>query len=387
VYNPAGTVFLLPGLTLGLSNQSVFKVYENDLAIPGATIPSNYNQDFKSTVPTYFLPNGEAIWNGGKWAVYLASGVVAGGGTAQYDNGVPTMPLDSTSVKNAAIAKYGAAVNGAVWTGGNLTASSLYPQVTLGGAYAVTETLSISAAARYVYATDTFTGQASYNLLNGASVVAPTTLYLDVTKVAQGFGGIFGVDWKAFPGFLVTGRFETATPLAFKTTVNNGKDFGGTFVDGTTQNRDLPALAAVGLRYDWDAFSVTVSGTGYLLGPSLSDGYNNATNSQDAYDSFGWETGGSVEYAIIPGFLKASVGGLYDKVGGNAATYNDFDFSLDSESVGGGVVVTPLKDLDCTLAVSKTFYNSATGNQTGTQYTTYKKDAFTVDIGAQYKLF
>jgi len=211
VYNPAGTVFLLPGLTLGLSNQSVFKVYENDLAIPGATIPSNYNQDFKSTVPTYFLPNGEAIWNGGKWALFLASGVVAGGGTAQYDNGVPTMPLNSTNVKNAASAKTSGYVDGAVWTGGNLTASSLYPQVTLGGAYAITETLSLSAAARYVYAIDTFTGQASYTFLHGGTPTSSpyptsTTLSLDVTKVAQGFGGIFGVDWKAFPGFLVTGR-------------------------------------------------------------------------------------------------------------------------------------------------------------------------------------
>jgi len=240
---------------------------------------------------------------------------------------------------------------------------------------------------RYVYAYQSFSGSATYALYSGTTPAGTATLQLDVTKIAQGFGGIFGVDWKAFPGFLVTGRFETATPLNFKTTVNNGKDFGGTFVDGATQNRDLPGLVAVGLRYDWGAFSITASGTGYLLGPSLSAGYDNATNSQDAYDNFGWETGVSVEYSIIPGFLKASVGGLYDKVGGNAATYNDFDFSLDSQSIGGGLVITPLKDLDCTLAVSKSFYTSASGNQVGTQDTTYKKDALTVDLGVQYKLF
>ena len=33
VYNPAGTAFLQPGLTLALSNQSIWKLYENKLAL------------------------------------------------------------------------------------------------------------------------------------------------------------------------------------------------------------------------------------------------------------------------------------------------------------------------------------------------------------------
>lgn len=171
--------------------------------------------------------------------------------------------------------------------------------------------------------------------------------------------------------------------LPFTTKVNNGNSFGPLFTDGKVQNRDLPALAALGARYDWDGFSVTASETCYFLGPSTGSG----TAYNSGYNNFGWETGLSGEYAFLPGVLKASVGGLYTSVGGNSQTYNDLDFSLDSESIGGGVVWTVLKDLDLTLAASKTFYTTATGNQASTKYTTYKKDAFTVDIGLQYRLF
>lgn len=207
VYNPAGTAFMTPGLTFALSNQTIFKLYENDLSIPGAGVPSNYNQNFKSTVPTYFLPNGQVVWNGGVWAAYLATGVVAGGGTAQYDSGIPLMPLSSSVVVSMA----GGPINAAVWTGGNLTGTSLYPQVTVGGAYAILETLSVSAGLRYVYASNTYTGQATYDLYVGTSKVANTTVKVDVQQTAQGLGGIFGVDWKALQGLIVTGRFETAT--------------------------------------------------------------------------------------------------------------------------------------------------------------------------------
>jgi len=198
-----------------------------------------------------------------------------------------------------------------------------------------------------------------------------------------GLGGILGVDWKTpLEGLLVTTRFETPTPLEFTTKVNDGNDFNKLFSDGKKENKDLPALGALGVRYDWEALSVTASGTGYFLGLSKNGSY------LKDYDDFGWETGLSAEYAFLPGLLKASVGGMITKVGGNSKTYNDFDFSLDSSSIGGGVVFTAIKDLDLTLALSKTFYTDGSGQPSGTtNTTTYKKDAFTIDVGVQYRMF
>ena len=212
---------------------------------------------------------------------------------------------------------------------------------------------------------------------------------VDVNQTALGFGGIFGADWKALPGLLLTTRIETPTPLEFKTVVNDGKSFGTAFTDGKKERRDLPALVALGAKYDWEALTLSASGTGYLLGLSKSDAYNNKITGENHYSDFGWESGLSAEYRVVPGFLKLSLGGLVTRVGGNSDTYTDFDVSLDSQSVGGGIVLTPITDLDLTLAVSDTFYNSSMGQfvPTMNDTTNYKKNAVTVAIGVQYKLF
>jgi long-chain fatty acid transport protein len=393
VYNPAGTAFMAPGLTFALSNQSILKLYENDMNLAGTPLNSivkpNSN-NYKSTEPTLILPNGQVIWNGGPWAAYLAGGVVAGGGTAIYNDGVPYFVLQGGSALSSIQKGLNAALGASaptitsVTVSGNITATSLYPQLTLGGAYAITDTVSLSLGLRSVYGYQSFVGQANYLPYAGTTPItsASVSSSVDVTKTALGFGGIAGADWKAYEGLLIAARFEMATPLEFKTAVNGGKSFQGKYVDGSTERRDLPALAGLGIRYDWQALSLTASGTGYFLGASKNGTY--LAN----YDDFGWETGLSAEYAFLPGLLKASLGGMITKVGGNNKTYNDFDFSLDSSSIGGGVVYTALKDLDITLALSKTFYTDGSGQAIGTvNTTTYKKDAFTIDVGVQYKMF
>lgn len=383
VYNPAGTAFLAPGLTFALSNQSVFKLYENDLTLPtaaAAVMGTSYNISYKSTVPTLVLPNAQAIWNGGSWAGYLTTGVTGGGGTAVYDDGVPYMVLSAASKLGTQLVSGSAATTatGATVTNTDITSTSLFPQVTLGGAYALTDAISVSAGLRGVYGYKAFTGKATYAFTTAAAGTITATYEADATQTALGLGGVFGADWKALPGLLVTTRVETPTPLEFETKVNGGKTFNGLFTDGKKERKDLPALAALGVRYDWNALSVTASGTGYFLGLSKKDSY------LKNYADFGWESGLSAEYNLLPGQLKLSLGGLVTRVGGNSDTYTDFDFSLDSQSVGGGLVFTPVKDLDLTLGGSNTFYNTAKGQNNTTNY---KKNATTLTLGCQYKLF
>jgi len=378
VYNPAGTAFFAPGLTVGLSNQSIWKLYENDWTTPSAAIhPAS--KTYESTVPTLFLPNLQVVYGAGAWAAYLTTGVTAGGGTADYSDGVPYMMLAAVDQLGHPLVTGNAltTATGVTLASGNITSTSLYPQLTLGGAYAFNETLSFSAGLRAVEGYKTFSGKAVYDFSTAGAGTIRVTKEVDATQTAFGLGAVFGADWKPLTGLLVTTRIETATPLEFKTSVADGKDFN-LFVDGSKQRRDLPALVALGTSYNWNALTVTASGTAYFLGLSQSAIYS------DDYADLGWEAGASAEYALLPGFLKLSLGGLYTVVGGNDKTYNDFDFSLDSKSIGGGLVVTPLKDLDVTLSASNTFYTTAEG-QGGT--TEYKKNATTVGIACQYKFF
>ncbi|MDR1211385.1 MAG: hypothetical protein LBK40_04040, partial [Spirochaetaceae bacterium] len=77
-FNPAGTVFLPQGLSLDVSNQTLFKFYKNELDSP---VDKTLEQD----EPTWFLPNLYAVYNFGRMgpgllAAYLQAGIVAGGG-------------------------------------------------------------------------------------------------------------------------------------------------------------------------------------------------------------------------------------------------------------------------------------------------------------------
>ncbi len=384
VYNPAGTAFLTPGLTFALSNQTVWKLYEAALGLGVAAYDKNYTTE----EPTLVLPNGQLVFNGGAWAGYLSAGITAGGGSVDYADGIPTMPLYSSKIAASGGAASGGYINGALWNTGDLQASSLYPQVTLGGSFAFFDALSVAAGARYVSVSKAFTGEANYTFLhNSVPTTSPyptgTTLELDAIQAAQGFGGVFGVAWKLLPGLMVSGRYETATALEFETTVKDGKNFGGLFTDGKKEQKDLPALAGVGARFDWEGLTVTGSGTLYFL-----DASRTSTYLKD-YADYGWEAGASLEYALLPGFLKLSAGALMTTSGASKDTYTDFDFALDSKSVGGGLVLTVIKDLDLTVAVSKTLYTASEGNKiaVGNYPVDYSKDATTLAVSCQYRLF
>ena len=89
----------------------------------------------------------------------------------------------------------------------------------------------------------------------------------------------------------------------------------------------------------------------------------------------------SVEYALVPDFLKVSAGYMYDKVGGNSKTYNDFDFSLDSHSFGTGAKLAFADNLEGTLSGARVFYKKG-HNEAGTEY---KKAVYMFAVGLDYR--
>ena len=385
LYNPAGTAFMSNGIHLYFSNQTILKKYEDD---QHAGIPT-YDKTYESTKATPFLPTLTATYKTDKWAAFIAGNAVAGGGSAVYNKGVPTFNLYYFSIysKSTALASQLGTYTGK----GKLEATSFYPACTIGGSYSITDIISVSLAGRYVYGYKSYKGNATY--------ATAGKLELDAKETAQGFGAIIGFDIKPVNGLLVSAKYETATKLNFKTKINDGKDLSWTymtgptttatrhdfFIDGEKRRKDLPALLALGTSYTFGGFTATGSFTYYFIKQSDQD-KDNGTLYSDGYDDDydnGYECSLSLEYAVIPDFLRVSLGGMHTKVGGNKDTYNDFDFSLDSNSIGCGAKITAMKDFDITIGVAHTFYKSterADGN------VTYKKAATIFAIGAEYKI-
>lgn len=384
VYNPAATAFLAPGMYFQLSNQSIFKVYENDFS-PNATGTSLglKADNYKTTKPTYFLPSFFAIMNGGKWAAFVDAGVVGGGGAVDYKDGVPTMQLAALKISQ----QYGGIA--VQFKEGSLKADSMFPQITVGGSYAINDMFSVSLGLRGVWGEKSFEGSASYDTAAG-----PVPLSLDAEKKAFGVGAIIGVEAKPVENMVVAVRYETQTKLEWKTTVNDGKNFGGMFVDGEKKRQDLPAMIGAGVSYTFmDALTVSTSFDGFFIGQSDQDSDTkvNADGYDDDYANFGWEASVGVQYIVVPQFLEVSCGYMYNDLGGNEDTYNDFDFSLDSNSFGLGAKISALPNLDFTLALARIMYTSckvdnvlSTGTNVGT--TNYKKYANVVAVAAEYKI-
>ena len=368
-YNPAATAFRKDGVTLYLSTQTILKTYSSELTY-SVSKPYGKNDVYESKKPSPIVPNFYAIYKKDNYAIFAGAGLIAGGGSVDYKDGVPMMVLIGLSKSS-------------IYQNGYLKGSSLYYFGSAGGAYALTEALSVSLSARYVYAEKTFEGRANY-------LGAISRLEVDAEKTAQGIGGIIGLTYKN-EGMILAARFETPTRLNFKTKVNDGKSFGGTFEDGSKQRYDLPAMIGLGGSYTIDRLMISASFDGFLIGLSDQD-TDRLNEDEDGYDddysSLGWEISASAEYAVIPDFLKVSAGYMYANVGGNANTYNDFDYSLDSHSVGIGGRITPITNLDLVLGIGRIHYVTSNGQKTsqGAVTTKYRKDVWNFAFGAEYRI-
>jgi long-chain fatty acid transport protein len=357
-YNPAGTAFMKDGLSLQLNNQTILKYYSD-----------TYNgKKYETDLPTLSLPSFWGVYKKESMSGYIGFSAIGGGGQVDYKDGIPLMAQMAPAPTT--------------FTDGKLYVNQLYPSMTLGGSYAFNTSVSVSLGARAVYMIRKYTGEATYSV--GATPVA--TQRLDAQETAFGVGGIVGVDIRPIEKLNVALRFETPVILDAKTKVDNGKSFG-LFKDGSKRRKDLPAVIAAGIGYTIGGLTLTTSTDVFCIGwsdqgtDSAAKGlYNNGYD--DDFDNFGYEVSASAEYAIIPNFLKASVGYMYNKVGGNDKTYTDFDFSLDSQSVGTGVKLAFADNIEGTLALGRIFYADG---KNASKTVTYKKAAYTVALGLDYR--
>lgn len=381
MYNPAGTANLKQGGYFQLSHQTIFKTYTADMKSG-----TPYDKEYTTDLPTYYLPGAYAIYNGGKWAGYLTATVIAGGGTVEYKDGIPQYAFSAITASQV--------YTGAKYVDGDLKATSMYPQLTLGGSYALNDAFSVSLGVRGVYGYKKYDGKMVLNIPTSATTSINKTSYLDATETAFGVGGIVGIQVRPVKELALVARFESPVKLDFKTEVKNSDSatygLNSTFVDGKTRRKDLPATLGLGASYVIaERITAIASFDGFFIG--LSDQNKDVTSKglyndgyDDDYDSFAWEASLGFDVAVIPNFLKLSAGYMYNKCGGNKDTYNDFDFSLDSHNFGIGGKVTPVSNIDLTLGISTSRYIDAKSNvEPGV---TYKKRNYIVGVSAEYRI-
>jgi long-chain fatty acid transport protein len=235
-FNPAGLALLNDGLYLSLSNQTLFRKPQHSFDLGAGE--QSYEQDGIDPI----LPMFYAAFKKDKLAVSSGVYISGGGGTADYPEG---------SVNTNLLGMYILQVINATSTtdyttlaNQSLNASSFYVTVPLAFSYAITDKIAVSVGGRYIRGINktkaglTITGSATY---------PDQPLDVDYKSNANGFGGVFGVNYAPTEKLNIAIHYETKVKLEFG--ADNNK---GSYVieeDGAKSRRDLPAVINTGVTY------------------------------------------------------------------------------------------------------------------------------------------
>ncbi len=177
-FNPAALTKLEDGFHLSISNQIIGQTKSITNSALG-------NKTFEGDVFAPVYPSISAAYKTGKFAFSFGFYPVGGGGSAEFNDGVPSIEMGIASLPTK-LAALGA-------TGGfsyntYLEGSSVYFGIQGGVSYEINEMISVFAGARYVMAKNTYSGYIRDITLQTADPNAPLT-NASVTAMADAVKG------------------------------------------------------------------------------------------------------------------------------------------------------------------------------------------------------
>ncbi|MCX6583864.1 MAG: hypothetical protein NT166_27120 [Candidatus Aminicenantes bacterium] len=236
VYNPAGLIKLADGFHFNISNQTLIRKPEHgfDLGMGKET----YSQDGIDP----FIPNFYAAYKKDRWALFGGIYLPAGGAVVDYPHGSINTKLLGYSV----IPQFGGLYDH--FKNDFLKATSLYLTFTAGGAYAISDFISIAGGLRYIDVKNTT--KLGLTAADSSGVIPGAALDLNAKMTGSGIGGIIGVDIFPLKGLNIGIRYETKVKLELTADIITDSFEGMLISQGDKSRRDLPAMLGVGVSYD-----------------------------------------------------------------------------------------------------------------------------------------
>lgn len=373
-YNPAGLVHLENGTYVHVGAQ---------LAIGHEKMEYNgeeYKADLFQPIPNFAMYKVED-----NSALYWTFGGIAGGGDLKYDDGVAGTAVIPDVVANSQILS---GVLGKVNTNGSKAeGKNLYAQTTLGKVWKVNDKLSLSAAGRIVYGIRELKAELQINGSDLLDKLGENRATIDSERTAWGFGGQFGLNYKASDRLNFAMRYDTRVNMNFKADGSEDKvelskiskllpdlgfsDFYPEYTIGNKTRRDLPAILAAGMSYKvTDNWTVGLSGNYYFNKDAKMDRTKEnstlkllgANHVEAEYDN-GYEIALGTEYRFNPKW--AVLGSVnYADTGAKVSSYDDIEYALDSVMLGTGLKYNPDETTEWVFTVTHFFYDSEEGHYT-----------------------
>lgn len=349
VFNPAGLMQFDDGIYSQLDSVVIVKQYSN--AVPGYGTLEDSNAI--GVIPALF-----SLYRWHEWGLYFAFTVPGGGGIVDYAQG----NASSVAIANGIMAA--TPLNKVEDM--RVEASSVYFGYTLGGAYAINDTVSVAAGLRQVDANIA----AESHLVLSLGGMALQSFDLDFEQHASGLGGFMGVNITPSDAVNIGLVYQSNTRLIFDKDIHRD-DVG--VVEKFAKNReDLPGLIGIGIGFlPRPDVRLEVDLTSYLEHDATWEG--RLQGQGGSYD-----LSASATYLISPnlqgniGVRKTSMGINPDKMGAESP-------ELDSVTVAVGGVYQVAKTWTVSFGTAQVFYESAVTSQN----VVYDKEAVAFTLGIQ----
>ena len=420
-FNPAGLGLFDNGLHLSLSNQFIFQTRQITSDYPYLSgTPKTYEANL--TAP--FFPSIYAAYKLDKWAFSAGFNIIGGGGTANFEAGLPTFEIPVASLVpmlQGSLAPIDEGFTGAGYpdpgfrnvTGYNLNASfngsSMYMGFQVGATYAINDMISVAIGARYVSAKNTYEGSlsgvtidapAAYGgtqapgnylrtvaavpglnattvaLLNGtATALDDATADADLNAVQKGTGftPIIGVNLHFGDVVNIAAKYEHHTKIEL--TNETSVDDVGMFPDGAVSRADLPGMFSLGVQLKplkkltaSVGFNYYLDRPAYYGNPELEAGVPVMAEDGISFVQANNETTIDANaYSLaasleykLLGMLGVSAGFSTGNLGVNDDYQSDLSYANKSNTVAGGVFIEVGEKLTINAGVVYVMYEDYT---------------------------
>ncbi len=365
VYNPAGVMQMENGFYLNFTGQYAAKDYSNTFG------GMEYDSDTPDIVPSLF-----ALYKKDKWAGFAAFTIPVGGGAVEYEKGSATTTALATSIIAGSLGAYTFPILGQFMEG-----ESYYYGLTVGGAYAINDMVSVSLGLRY---SDANIERSGYARITGAGPPPDRTFRIDYEETGDGICGIIGLNLKLSGRFNIGIRYETSTSLTLET--KESIDDPGIIANGSKRERDIPGILGLGLGFQvTPKLYATATYTLYQNGGADWDDIA-ISGGNEALKKNGYDIGLAFEYAFRP-TLRGSFGVLYTETGIEPDNMSKEAPELDAVTVAGGIAYDVSQRMTLNFGVLKTFYQDETTTIAPLIPTPVKleKDVMILSAGIQYR--
>lgn len=395
-YNPAGTAMMQDGLYMKADVIYLMKDYSNNLPssfpVAGSPLPANTSGGTLDSEEHSIIPGLFAVYKQDRWAGFFGVTIPGGGGKVRFDDGNARTAL--LSLGYAPLLGYTGlgALNAPATADQFIEVDSYYVGYSLGGSYKIFDSLSLGGGIRYVDAYQKFKGHAK-NPTTGQSV------NVKIEREDEAFNYFLGLDYAPIKDLNIALTYMSNTPLNFKADTKDSTSFLGPnsissrvgWTDGTHEREDLPGYLGLGVSYFIipGTLRIEPNFTYYLEKQAKFEG----NRFQDSMPGNSYDLGVTLEYILNPQW-KFSVGYLRTEIKGmESQDLLPEAPELDANSLGLGLVWSPLDRLSLTLSGIKVWYESVKTGPESTAAgrspsgTSLDKDVWGLAFGIQYRFF